>query len=96
MENLNVIDIRPLAKARRYASVSHLLAMTKVAMLRRSTIRELQVLSDAQLEDIGIPRYAIRDVVGNKIQPTETHRKSGTAAPSVPSRVAFDGVRYAA
>ena len=33
------------------------------AAIRRNSIRELEALNDAQLFDIGIPRYAIPDAV---------------------------------
>ncbi len=36
------------------------------AGIRRKAICELEALSDAQLDDIGIPRYAIREMVEAK------------------------------
>ena len=67
----NLVDIHPFQRARRLvsigSSIGNLLLMIDVARTRRATIRELQSLNDAQLEDIGIPRWAIRDVVKNVV-----------------------------
>lgn len=65
--NKNSIDIRPFQRANRYISVGKtmgkVLLKIKEARIRHQTIRELQSLTDAQLEDIGIPRYEIRRAV---------------------------------
>ena len=63
----NLIDIRPFRRARRYVSIGgsigRFMLAFKVARIRNKAIRELERLSDAQLNDIGVPRYAIRDAV---------------------------------
>ncbi len=67
----SAIDIRPYRRAKRYITVGNVigefLMKFKQANVRRHTIRELQGLTDAQLEDIGIPRYDIRRVVNAKL-----------------------------
>ena len=69
--NQNAIDIRPYQRAKRYIMVGNaigrILMRLNEARIRRQTIRELQVLTDAQLEDIGIPRYEIRRAVNARL-----------------------------
>ncbi len=71
MRNENAIDIRPYQRAKRYvmagSAIAAFLLKLKEARVRRQTIRELQGLTDAQLNDIGIPRYDIRRVVNAKL-----------------------------
>lgn len=43
--------------------IDNVVQSIKDSGIRRKAIRELESLSDAQLEDIGIPRYAIREFV---------------------------------
>ena len=67
----NLTDSRPFRRIRRYVSIGstigRFMLAFKVARIRRKAIRELENLSDAQLVDIGIPRYSIRDAVEGKI-----------------------------
>ncbi len=69
--NQNTIDIRPYQRAKKYimigSAIGRILARINEARIRRQTIRELQGLTDAQLEDIGIPRYAIRRAVNARL-----------------------------
>ncbi len=82
----NLIDIRPFRRARRYVSIGstigRFMLAFKVTRIRRKAIRELESLSDAQLVDIGVPRYSIRDIVESQINaltrrtgPSDTVRK---------------------
>ena len=82
----NLIDIRPFRRARRYVSIGstigRFMLAFKVARIHRKAIRELESLSDAQLDDIGVPRYSIRDTVESQIngmvrrtEPSDTVRK---------------------
>ena len=48
-------------------AIGRILMRLNEARIRRQTIRELQVLTDAQLEDIGIPRYEIRRAVNVRL-----------------------------
>ena len=48
-------------------AIGRILMRLNEARIRRQTIRELQVLTDAQLEDIGIPRYEIRRAVNARL-----------------------------
>lgn len=58
---------RKAAHARTIAErIDSLVQSIKDAGIRRRAIRELEALSDAQLDDIGIPRYAIRELVEDK------------------------------
>ncbi|MDE0308493.1 MAG: DUF1127 domain-containing protein [Acidiferrobacterales bacterium] len=50
--------------------INSVIQLIKSAGIRRQAIRDLQSLSDAQLDDIGIPRYAIRDVVNGNCKKT--------------------------
>ena len=69
--NQNTIDIRPYQRAKKYIMIGNAIGriLTKIneARIRRQTIRELQGLTDAQLEDIGIPRYTIRHAVNARL-----------------------------
>ncbi len=69
--NNNAIDIRPYQRGRKYVnignSIGNVLLKIRESSIRRQTIRELQDLTDAQLEDIGIPRYNIRRAVNAKV-----------------------------
>ena len=69
--NQNTIDIRPYQRAKKYIiignAIGRILVKLNEARIRRQTIRELQGLTDAQLEDIGIPRYEIRRAVNAKL-----------------------------
>ena len=62
----NIINIRPYRRAQPYITIGNRIggiALTiKRMRLGRKTVRELEQLSDHQLEDIGIPRAAIREV----------------------------------
>jgi len=72
MNEKTFVDIRPFARTRKYVSIGNsigkLLLKFNAMRARRKTIRELQCLSDDQLFDIGIPRYAIRDTVNNGLE----------------------------
>ena len=100
MTNYSVIDIRPFRKARRYisigSSIGKVLSMINNAMIRARAVRELQVLSDAQLEDIGIPRYAIRDVVNKKLNMSDSQRIYKATTPSIHNVVLVDERKKAA
>ena len=50
--------------------MGNILLKIKEARMRRQTILELQSLTDAQLEDIGVPRYDIRRAVYSAMQRT--------------------------
>ena len=63
--------------------VNRLFEKGKIALIRRSAIRELSRLRDAQLEDIGVPRYAIRDVVNAAISANLSNRKKATVEPFI-------------
>ena len=69
--NNNTVDIRPYRRANQYvlvgSALGRLAMKIKLAMVRRQAIRELSALSDAQLNDIGIPRYAIREAVESNL-----------------------------
>ncbi len=72
-----VVD-RALAIAER---IDIMLQSIKDARTRRKAIHELEMLSDAQLIDIGIPRYAIRDFVeatfSENAKPQSSHNANG-------------------
>ena len=74
----NSIDIRPYQRANKHISVGKtmgkILLKIKEARVRRQTIRELESLNDAQLEDIGIPRGQIRRTVMAISSPNHKHR----------------------
>lgn len=69
--NQNTIDIRPYQRAKKYIIIGNVigrfLMRINEARIRRQTIRELHELTDAQLEDIGIPRYEIRRAVNTRL-----------------------------
>ncbi len=82
----SAIDIRPYRRARKYiqigSAIGRFLTRLNDYRIRRRTIRELQRLTDAQLEDIGIPRYEIRRVVDAKLT-----RKSAESVKAVRKNV---------
>lgn len=59
----------------------------KDAGIRRKAIRELQALSDAQLDDIGIPRYAIREFVHASFSKTTDKSAKAALTSKQPHRV---------
>ncbi len=68
--NSKTIDIRPYRRARKYISIGNaigkLVLKLKQVNMQRQAIRQLQTLTDAQLEDIGVPRHNIRQAVTGK------------------------------
>ena len=83
--NQNTIDIRPYQRAKKYIiignSIGRILAKVNEARIRRQTIRELQGLTDAQLEDIGIPRYDIRRAVNARLIRSANTEQGGDTRP---------------
>ena len=67
MTVFNLIDTNARSKAGHVLTIAgridSVIQSIKAAGIRRHAIRELEALSDAQLDDIGIPRYAIRQLV---------------------------------
>ena len=60
--------------------IDGLVQSIKDAGIRRRALRELEALSDKQLDDIGIPRYAIRQVVEAKFLETTKAAHAAKAA----------------
>ena len=67
---------RALAVAER---IDDVIQSIKDSGIRRKAIRELESLSDAQLDDIGIPRYAIQEFVNASFtNSADTSEKANT------------------
>lgn len=70
MTVFNLIDTNARRQAGHALTVTErinsVIQSIKDAGIRRKAIRELEALSDSQLDDIGIPRYAIREMVEAK------------------------------
>ncbi len=70
MTVFNLIDTNARRKAGHALTIAERINSVtqsiKDAGIRRKAIRELEALSDAQLDDIGIPRYAIREFIEAK------------------------------
>ena len=81
----NMIDIRPHRRAKRtteYGSaVGRVWFAYKKAVVRKKSIRALESLSDAQLYDIGIPRYAIKDVIDANLKGVASEK--GVVEPTI-------------
>ena len=91
--NSKTIDIRPYRRARQYTSIGNAIGMlvlkVQKANMKRQAIRQLQSLTDAQLEDIGIPRYNIRRAVAGKMANT-ANIETGKSKQRSPRSVAQD------
>ena len=91
----NTIDIRPYQEGRKYVNVGNTIGKVFMQMqdwnIRRQTIRELNELTDAQLEDIGIPRYDIRRAVSAKIAQRSAVASGKSKLAQQPSVVRKDG-----
>ncbi len=90
MTQHNLVDIRPFQRAQTYISwgnaIGKFLMKYKVYRMRKQAVRELESLNDAQLYDIGIPRYMIRETVAAQI--TAPAQQTVSKRPAKTQRVA--------